>query len=554
VATTKRTGEPYALAGSRLAFTSWHHVRPGLFGWYDEAGANVSVTGDQLPDEAEFRAVDLPQGIRLTAEQATTHAAPTLEPELPDERLVQLLTVIQRDAGFQAWGACTMEDGQRLPLYFESDDGLNWRRPELGIVEHSGSRANNIISMGTMSSGGGKDLQGNMVVSSVFLDPAAPEEERYKAVAESYFSREEFEAYAKRRPGEFDPKAFRTDIGKDGAICGARGATSPDGMNWTIVEEPLVVMHTDTQIVCHYNVGLQKYVGYFRDWMLGEQAVANSSVVSSGMESSYAAGHSDRDHYLSSWIGIGRRSIGRSETEDFRNFPLSEVVLEPRNDMRPSQVLYTNTKTTIPGAPDNHLMFPAVWDMADDTTSVEMATSHDDRVWNWAPGAPVFNTTTHGSWDGGAVFPHPNLLELSDGTFALPYTGYNVPHKYPRGRFEYASGYATWPKGRLMGIEAPERGEFATAVVIPPGKKLLINAVTRRAGSVRVEAARPDGRPIPGRRFEDCVPLFGDCYCEPVRWKGHPDLGVERDEPVMLRFKLERAKIYFVDFEQEAGE
>ena len=54
MATTILTGEPYTLAGRRLAFTSWYHVRVGGFAWIDAAGDNVTVAGNAAPDEAAF--------------------------------------------------------------------------------------------------------------------------------------------------------------------------------------------------------------------------------------------------------------------------------------------------------------------------------------------------------------------------------------------------------------------------------------------------------------------------------------------------------------------
>ena len=113
-------------------------------------------------------------------------------------------------------------------------------------------------------------------------------------------------------------------------------------------------------------------------------------------------------------------------------------------------------------------MFPTLWHMRDDTTSVILASSHDGKLWHYVPGPAVLTTGPFGAWDGGCVFAHPNLLELSDGSFVLPYTGYNFPHKYPRGQFKFAPGYAVWPKGRLVALEALERGEFAT-VSVPIG-------------------------------------------------------------------------------------
>ena len=251
-----------------------------------------------------------------------------------------------------------------------------------------------------------------------------------------------------------------------------------------------------------------------------------------------------------SWMNVGRRSIGRSESADFRRFPLSEIILEPGPDLLPSDTLYTNCKTTIPGAPDQHLLFPTIWHTSDDTTSVAIASSRDTMVWHWLPGSPVADTPRFGEWDGGCMFAQPNLLELPSGDFALPYTGYLFPHKYPRGQWRYQPGLLVWPKGRLIALEAEDRGEFSTVTFMPPGRKLLINCLTQRAGSILIEVAtRSSGEPLPGRSFADCDPIIGDRFRHSVTWKGESDLGFGDGSAILLRFRLEKAAIYCLDFE-----
>jgi len=294
----------------------------------------------------------------------------------------------------------------------------------------------------------------------------------------------------------------------------------------------LVVEHSDTQDVCYYDERLRKYVMYTRTTMVGPR-------------SERAPGEWSHD----CWAAPGRRAIGRSESEDFRRFPVSETIIEPGPEMPPSDTLYTNCRTTIPGAPDHHLMFPTIYHQMDDTTSTALASSHDGVTWHFLPGSPVFRNAPFGEWDGGCVFAHPNLIELANGDFALPYTGFNFPHKYPRMQLKYATGYAIWPKGRLVALEAPERGQFSTVGIMPPGRKLRINALTRRAGSILVEVAGLDRKPIAGRSFEDSTPIIGDQRWTPVTWNGQDDLGHQEGSPIMLRFKMDKAKIFGLEFE-----
>jgi len=386
-----------------------------------------------------------------------------------------------------------------LRLY-ESADGLHFTRPRLGVVEHHGSFDNNVVLTGRIE-------------ATPFVDanPRCPSEERWKMITSE-----------------------NTPVMVEGFSQAPQQGlalwVSPDGIRWTALPEPLVVEHSDTQIVACYDQRLQRYVIYTRHWMVGPQ----SPQVPTGLSSH--------------WIAPGRRSIGRTESAGFRRFPLSELILVPPLDMPPSDVLYTNCKTTIPGNPDLHVMFPTIWHQGDDTTSVAMAASHDGKVWDFVPGGPVFDTAAFGEWDGGCVFASPNLVELPDGSFALPYTGYNFPHKYPRGQLRFLPGYLVWPKGRLVGLEATERGEFATVAVMPPGNKLLVNAVVKRAGSLLVEVAGLDGAPLPGRSFAEADPVAGDQHRKPLTWKGQDSLGHKPGTPIILRMRMDKATLFGLEF------
>jgi len=217
--------------------------------------------------------------------------------------------------------------------------------------------------------------------------------------------------------------------------------------------------------------------------------------------------------------------------------------------MAPADVLYTNCRTSIPGAPDSHLMFPTVWHTGDDTTSVIVSAGSDGAVWNFVPGGPVFTTPAFGEWDGGCVFARPNLTELPSGDFVLPYTGYQFPHKYPRKQWTYGTGYMRWPKGRLVAVEAGELGYFATVGFVAPGARLRINAVTQRAGSIRVEVARLSGEAVPGRTQDECDPIVGDQFRTPVTWRGADELSVPAGTPIVLRVWLDHARLFGLEFE-----
>ncbi|MCX7426798.1 MAG: hypothetical protein NTW96_14370 [Planctomycetia bacterium] len=511
-------GEPYDLAGKRIVFLNWRYIRPGMDAdWRLSDGRSARVAGSFGPWEARFRHENHAYGIRLVAQPAE-RMGPLVKLERPwESKGVRFNVVMQDDGKYRAWGYVDVgkkgTPPQFKPAYYESADGLHWERPNLGQVEFEGNRNNSLYD--------GYDE------ATVFKDPSAPPEERYKAVMPGAIDRKAFDEYRKKYPdaNAWEPRALVHANGPDGKVWGIRGGVSPDGLRWTMLPEPLSVEYSDTQITAYYDPVLHKYVMYTRAWSVGPQS-AKVPVD------------------LGRWTDPGRRSIGRSETADFRHFGVSEMIYEPTPDMPPSDTLYTNCRTSIPGAPDQHVMFPAVWHQDDDTTTITMLSSSDGRVWQRVPGAAVLDTAPFGHWDGGCIFANPNLVELPDGSFALPYVGYNVPHKYARGQWEFLPGYAVWPKGRIVALEAPERGEFAMVALMPPGRKLLINAVTKRSGEIRVQV---DG--VDGRTLDDCDPIIGDQYRKEVTWKGNADLGHEDNKPIRLRFRMEKAQLFGLEFE-----
>jgi hypothetical protein len=509
---TRSVGEPYALAGKRMVFTNWYYIRPGQIDWVDDGGK--SVYGDDTkagPDDAHFRNYLAPRGIRLVAQPAQ-RVGPIIAREKSWEKMgIHATSLIHENGEYRLWGGSQNADGKKFACYFESSDGRTWTRPELGLVEYEGNKKNNLFT-----------FPGHYV----FSDPTAPEAERYKAVWAGNADPKAMPEYRKRRP-----ISVFAEEEQPGRFHSIRAAISPDGFRWTELPDPISVEVSDTQIVAYRDEAAKKYVMFTRAQLLGPRAPG-------------ATRPAGRMHDF-----VGRRAIGRAESENFRKFPLSELILQSGADMAPTDTYYTNCKTTIPGAPDHHLLFPAIYHQADDTTSIELFSSNDSRAWTRLPGSPVLKTNTAGQWDGGTVFTYPSLVELPDGSWAMPYTGYVYPHKYPRGAWGYDVGLAVWPKGRLVALEAPEEGEFTTVAFVPPGKKILINALTERAGEIRIEACDVHAKPLPGRTFVDAKPIVGDQHRSVVTWSGGDDLGIKDKEPVILRFRMSKAKLFGLDFE-----
>ncbi len=133
---------------------------------------------------------------------------------------------------FRAWYRCdadlAREEREPLIAYAESDDGIQWHKPTLGVIEREGSTRNNLVWNGPHN---------NM---SPFRDdnPDARPDERYKAIVRS------------------------------GAVF---GLVSPDGIRWRMMQdEPILTEKPfDSHNIAFWDTWRGEYVVYARGFMGG---------------------------------------------------------------------------------------------------------------------------------------------------------------------------------------------------------------------------------------------------------------------------------------------
>lgn len=486
--------EPYPLPAGPHLFIDWRYVECGRVRWRTADGQEAPLFAHEEIHGVQGRPVRTPYGIRLVAQPAER-----LGPVVPNDR----------DWEFMLGGYCSLHDlGGKFGLWYEvvppradgetnllcyaeSNDGVNWTKPDLGLVEFCGSRKNNIVIAGQQCPY--KSFHGN----SVFLDPLAPPGERFKVIYMAVVRDADVVARVKKeRPWSVSPEGERKGTF---ILLGS----SPDGLHWTFSKDILMVHQSDTQTTVYYDAFLKRYVGYFRT------------------------------------LVMNRRAIGRAETQDLRQWPIPETVLWTHPDDDPADDYYDNSKSLYPGTQTMHLMFPTRYQRRVDGSALRVASSLDGAAWQWVPGGDVLPGGPAGSWDGGCLFGGFGLTEISGGRVALPYGGYRHPHKYPRFGRMGQLGLAVWPRERLVALEAPEEGEFHTQALLLPGNKLLLNFATKPAGFIKVEV-----EDAAGRTLDDCDPLIGDQLKTTVTWRSQSSLGAQPGRSVVLRFRLRAAKLF----------
>lgn len=485
-------------------FHDWRYVDTGSFAWLGPDGQREPMwTLERVPPmHLEYR--DMPLGVRLAAQRAHK-SEPVLTPERANDLFLFAGTLMHDEGMYRLWYDCW--PGEHIGTdhmglynyvrYAESDDGIEWRLPNLGLIEREGTRENNIVYGGPLTAKTG--YHGGCV----FRDPVAPPQERYKAFYLGVISKEEREDFRRKRPDAVDPFS-------DGSAL--YGAVSPDGLHWTPLAEPLVLQTSDTRNVCTYDTVTGKYVAYCRSWF------------------------------------FQRRTIGRMETEDFRRFPLPEELFWPNAMMAPYELWYANAKTIMPGTADYHVMFPMRWSLPEDKFDFHLATSPDGIVWGFVPSGPVCERGEPGAWDAGVVASGLGLVKLPGQRIGILYAGSPVPHKHPRRPPLGALAWAWWPKDRLVALEAEIEGSFSLWPLKFRGRTVHLNFRASVPGTVRVEARGADDSVLPGRSFDECDVLNGDHLDVTVTWRGRSDLGHAEGAPVRLCFRMRSAQLFAVYF------
>ena len=231
--------------------------------------------------------------VRLAVQEASKSPV-FIEPEHPwEEGGLTPQAVLCDDGVLKMWYIARGAGDDQSPFiaYAESADGFCWERPALHLQEFDGSTANNLLFR-----------FGDFGLQSVFVDPVAPPEARYKAMARDSITYHEGVAGNLRwtRERKWAIRRAMTEAGytpeqraeKLYFVGLLKGAVSPDGKQWTFLEEPLLnVGRTglDSHNIAAYDAEAGQYVAYLR-------------------------GHQQRPpHRASHWrarsLGIGRRRV-----------------------------------------------------------------------------------------------------------------------------------------------------------------------------------------------------------------------------------------------------
>ena len=316
-----------------------------------------------------------------------------------------------------------------------------------------------------------------------------------------------FSPFLDRRPGVGPEQKFKALAGT--VKSGLFAFVSADGIRWRKFLDKPVITYTkeyafDSQNVSFWSEAEGCYVCYFR-------------------------------HFLDKKL----RSVCRTTSKDFVTWT-DAVPLKPNF---PGEHVYTTVTHPYFRAPHLYVALPTRFhpargestDILFMTARAELGGAPFDRTFREAFIRPGLDPAR---WGNRSNYAALNVVPTGAEEMSIYVT--------PFRRFTLRTdGFASVHAGA-------EIGEMVTHPLRFAGERLVLNLATSAGGSARVEVQNESGEPIPGFTLQECKPLVGDAIEMQVRWGKAAELSQLAGKPVRLRFVLQEADLFALQFGKKA--
>jgi len=384
---------------------------------------------------------------------------------------------------------------QEVTCYAESQDGIQWQRPNLGLIAFGGSKENNAILA---------DVGHVTHNFAPFLDtrPGVPATERFKGVGGS-------------------------------SETGLMGWVSGDGIHFRPLRaEPLITGGAfDSQNNIFWSDSEQCYVCFFRTFKNNVRWITRTT---------------SRDFL--NWTPAVDMEFGNAphehlytnQTEPYFRAP--HIYIGTAARFWPGRRSLTDHQVAGLGldGPANYRDLKL--ESSDAVLLTSRGGSHYDRTFLESlvrPGPDLRN------WTARSNYPARGLVPTGPGEMSMyVQRNYGQPgHHLERLVF------------RTDGLAAVHAGYQPGELLTPPltftGNRLSLNLATSAAGGVKVEIQDAEGRALPGFSLADCLELNTDDLDREVSWRGGADVAALEGQPVRLRFWLKDADLFAWQFVQK---
>ena len=406
------------------------------------------------------------------------------------------VTIIKDDTKYRLYYRGLPEAGKdgsaiETTCYAESDDGINWTKPNIGIYEISGTYNNNVI------------LANNAPFSHnfcPFLDskPGIPLNEQFKAVAGT------------KETGLF-------------------GFTSADGVHWgKNQDEPIFTKGIfDSQNVVFWSQNENCYVCYFRSWTGGGY---------SGIRTVSRTTSNDFIHWSDpvemDFGDTPKEHLYTNQTHPYFRAPHIYIATAAR--FMPNRQVLTEKQAHQLNVNPKYFK-----DCSDAVLMTSRGGNKYDRTFMDGfirPGIGLQN------WVSRSNYPALNVVQTSPTEMSI-YVNQNYAqptahlHRYALRIDGFVSVHASY-----------NGGEMITKPFYFTGDTLLLNFSTSAAGFIKVEILDLHGNKIEGYELENSKEVIGNEIEKAVTWKGDSNLENLMNKPVRLRFVMKDADLYSLKF------
>ena len=429
-------------------------------------------------------------------------------------------------------GISVIKDESRYLLYYsadnrlavaESQDGVNWNKPWLGLIEFDGNRENNLVG----TTHGEPMIEDTKPLPEVFLDtrPGVNRSERFKAFT------------LIERPGN----------------TSVIGWVSADGFSFRKLQEHPIIRTSlygafDGFESLFWSSVEQQYVLFLR------YAIKVKPANSEDPNRRSVARMTSKD--LVTWTEPQPMSFGsagllppdhhyNNQTTPYFRAPhiyiaLSSRLAQTRQALNREQAFAAKlapSRTELPDA-----LRWLIGDCADTVMMTTRGGTHYDRLFQEAlvrPGPGPENWVTRSNFTLRGLHPTgPSEMSI-------------WVNRHNAQRTSHVRRYIFRTDG-LVSIHAPfVGGEWITRPLTFEGRSLEINYATSAVGSIRVEVQDLNGQPLPGLSINDCVEILGDEVAGTVRWDSGANLEDISGQAVRLRFVMKDADLYSLRFRRE---
>ena len=311
-----------------------------------------------------------------------------------------------------------------------------------------------------------------------------------------------FSPFLDQRPGVSSEERFKALAGtvKSGLVA----FISADGIHWKKLRPEPVVTYTkeyafDSQNVSFWSEAEGQYVCYFR-------------------------------HFLDKTL----RSVCRTTSPDFITWS-APVPLRPNF---PGEHIYTTLTHPYFRAPHIYIATPTRFhpERGESTDILFMTTRGGDSYDRTFREAFIRPGLDPNRWGNRSNYAALNIVPTSPTEMSI----FTTPFR----RFTLRTdGFASVHVGADV-------GELLTQPLRFTGKALLINYSTSAGGSLRVEILDEAGQPIPNFTLAESLNLVGDTIEQQVHWKNGGDVSSLADQPVRLRFVMQEADLFAIQFRE----